>query len=626
MRATLLLLLAALPALAQQLDLNTLNFTAVGVVNGQPTGITHAGDGSGRLFVNEKSGRIWIVEPGVRTLATPFLDIRSRVGSSGGEQGLFSVAFHPQYASNGRFFVNYTDRSGDTVVSEFRVSADPNLADPASETVFFTADQPFSNHNGGQIQFGPDGMLYIAMGDGGDGGDPRNYAQTLSSPLGKMLRFDVDQGAPARAPADNPFLTTAGAYAGVWSYGLRNPWKFSFDRATGDVWIGDVGQGLWEEVDHLSADAARGANYGWRRMEGRHCYNPGSSCNDGSLVLPVMEYSHSDGACSITGGYRYRGARHPSLDGVYFFADFCLTRLEAGVETSPGVFQRLGPRGIDVAISTFGEDEQGEVYFASFYDGRIFRIDAPAEAPRLTQQGVVDAASFQAGTVAPGSIVSIFGAGLAEQTAVAAGAPLPTQLAGAQLWFTPAGGARVAAPVFFVSPGQANVQVPWELAGAGSAQLTATAGSLESAAVTLAVTEARPGVFTMDQSGGGQAAALIAGAAVLAAPAGSFANARPARLGEYLEVFATGLGPVTQTPASGAASPSGPLAETVAQVRARIGGVDSVPVRFAGLAPGFVGLYQVNIELVGELPSGGAVPLTLFVGEAASNTVTIALE
>jgi uncharacterized protein (TIGR03437 family) len=630
-----LLAFAVTPAFTQQNLLNTLNLMLVAEGFNQPTAIANAGDGSDRLFVTERAGRIWVLGPNRQRLATPFLDIRNKVGSNEGEQGLLGLAFHPEHASNGRFFVNYTDRSGDTVISEFTVSADRNRADAGSERVFFTVDQPFGNHNGGQLQFGPDGMLYAGMGDGGSGGDPGNRAQTLSSPLGKLLRFDVNQGPPARAPQDNPFVGTPGAEPTVWAYGLRNPWRFSFDRATGDMWIADVGQNLWEEVSFAPAASHRGRNYGWRFMEGRHCFNPATNCNDGTLTLPVMEYSHSDGACSVTGGYRYRGARHPGLDGVYFFADLCRQRLEAGVETSPGVFQRLSPRVVGGSISTFGEDEAGEIYYAA-YDGRIFRIDAPPQAPRVSQNGVVNGASFAAGqAVTPGSIVSVFGSALAGGSASAAGAPLPVELAGARFVFTPGGAALlpegppgqagVPAPLFFASPGQVNLQLPWELAGSSAAQLTVVVNGLQSVPFSVPLAQVRPGVFTMDQSGSGQAAALIAGAGALAAPLGVFPNARPARLGEHLEVFATGLGPVTNRPATGA-SPSDQLAETELDVTARVGGVEPVAVRFSGLAPGFVGLYQVNIQLVGDLPSGPAVPLTLSAGGVESNTVTIAIE
>ena len=213
-------------------------------------------------------------------------------------------------------------------------------------------------------------------------------ADIVVASRGKLLRFDVDQGPPAKAPPDNPFVGT-GAHPAVWSYGLRNPWRFSFDRATGDLWIADVGQGAWEEVNFSRAGSTKGLNYGWRLMEGAHCFNPASGCNPGGLTLPVMEYQHVGGACSVTGGYRYRGAANPSMRGVYFFADLCTSRLEAGVETSPGVFQRLATRGGVGAVSAFGEDESGELYMAAFYEWKIYRIDSPSQAiPGSSRIGV----------------------------------------------------------------------------------------------------------------------------------------------------------------------------------------------------------------------------------------------
>jgi uncharacterized protein (TIGR03437 family) len=339
-------------------------------------------------------------------------------------------------------------------------------------------------------------------------------------------------------------------------------------------------------------------------------------------MLPVTEYDHSGGSCSVTGGYRYRGSAHPSLAGAYFFGDFCSGALYAMVETSPGTFQRVGPRSAGFSFSTFGEDEAGEIYFTNYGAGEIYRIDAPRESPRISDGGVVNAASFAAGqSVVPGSIVSVFGTTLSGSTAIAQTTPLPTMLASSSFTF-----GNLSAPLFFVSPGQANLQVPWELEGLRGAQLSVTAGGQASPQVSVNLTPAAPGVFTMDQSGSGQAAALISGTGLLAAPSSQYPNARPAKLGEYLEVFATGLGPVSSTPPSGDVSPSSPLAVTQLEVRARVGGVEPVPVRFSGLAPGFIGLYQVNLELVGDLPSGPAVPLTLFVGEIQSNTATIAVE
>ncbi|PWT94221.1 MAG: glucose dehydrogenase, partial [Acidobacteria bacterium] len=276
-----------------------------------PVAITTAGDGSGRLFITQQGGQILIYD-GTKLLSTPFLDLGPTGKDlivSGGEQGLLSVAFHPNYSNNGFLYVNYTRKQdGATVVARYQVSAgDPNIADPNSASPVITIAQPYANHNGGQLQFGPDGYLYIGMGDGGSGGDPQNHAQDLESLLGKMLRVDIDHASPYTIPASNPFVGNANALPEIWAYGLRNPWRFSFDRVRGDLWIGDVGQNNWEEVDLQAANSSGGENYGWRLMEGRHCYNPSTGCNNGTLTFPMIEYGHTNGRCAVTGGYRYRG-------------------------------------------------------------------------------------------------------------------------------------------------------------------------------------------------------------------------------------------------------------------------------------------------------------------------------
>jgi glucose/arabinose dehydrogenase len=278
-----------------------------------PVHITHAADGSGRLFVVEQSGRIRIIK-GSGTLPVPFLDISDRV-SCCGEQGLLSVAFPPDYAIKGHFYVNHTNLSGDTVVARYRVSADPDVADAATEEILLTIAQPFANHNGGQLAFGPDGYLYIGTGDGGSGGDPLNNGQNTDVLLGKLLRIDVEAGvAPYGIPPTNPYRLRAGYRPEIWALGLRNPWRFSFDRLTGDLYIGDVGQNMYEEINFQPAASAGGENYGWRIMEGFHCYNP-AACNPTGLTLPVLEYEHNQGNCSVTAGGVYRGSFHPNLFG-----------------------------------------------------------------------------------------------------------------------------------------------------------------------------------------------------------------------------------------------------------------------------------------------------------------------
>jgi glucose/arabinose dehydrogenase len=326
-----------------------------------------------RLFVVEKGGAIRVLKNGA-VLGAPFLDLTGAV-STGSEQGLLGLAFPPDYATTGRFAVHYTDMAGDTRVSTFLVSSDPDLADAASESVVVTAVQPFPNHNGGQIHFGPDGHLYIGLGDGGSADDPGGRGQSLDDLLGAILRIDLNGGTPYAVPADNPFVGTAGARPEIWSYGLRNPWRFSFDRLNGDLYVGDVGQNQWEEIDYApaAAGAGRGVNFGWRTMEGRHCFH-GGSCDQTGLALPVLDYDHDSG-CSVTGGYVYRGAAIPELQGHYFYADFCQgwvhsLRMDAGAVGAQADWPTLRPGG---SIPSFGEDSAGELYVLAS-DGRVLKM------------------------------------------------------------------------------------------------------------------------------------------------------------------------------------------------------------------------------------------------------------
>lgn len=345
-----------------------------------PILVTHAGDGSKRLFILEQPGQIKIVQNGL-LLSTPFLDIRSKV-SYGGERGLLGLAFHPNYPSNGYFYVNYT-RSGDgaTVVERYRVSTNPNIAAASSASTILIIPQPYANHNGGHMAFGKDGKLYISVGDGGSGGDPQNHAQNLNSLLGKILRLDVDSGIPYKSPPDNPYVGKDGADE-IWALGLRNPWRFSFDRQTGDMLIGDVGQNLWEEVDY-QPDGVGGLNYGWRCYEGTHPYNLNPPCL-GVLTGPIAEYDHTAGQ-SITGGYVYRGKRYPALLGFYFYADFAQGKIWALKKTGDSWTSPALLLDTPYAISSFGEDEDGEVYIADYYGGAIRLLaDAQGPAPNLS--------------------------------------------------------------------------------------------------------------------------------------------------------------------------------------------------------------------------------------------------
>jgi len=369
----------ATPAPPDLPPLPALSFETVATGFERPTFVTGAGDGSGRLFVVEKRGTIQVVRDG-QVAAQPFLDIRSHITDSGNEQGLLGLAFHPRFAENGRFFVFYTAASGGAnTLAEYRVSAsDPNRADPATGRVLLAIPDQYSNHNGGMLAFGPGGYLYIALGDGGGAGDPLRSAQDLRNPLGSILRIDVDvpgsAGLAYGIPPDNPFVARADARGEIWAYGLRNPWRFSFDRETGDLWIADVGQNEREEVNFAAAGSPGGVNYGWSIMEGTRCYRPANGCDRSGLTLPVFEYTHDDG-CSITGGYVYRGAAFPALRGAYFAADYCTGSAWAlrwrgsqlQVDRLPGF-----PRG----ISSFGEDDAGELYIVRDSAGTLERLVA----------------------------------------------------------------------------------------------------------------------------------------------------------------------------------------------------------------------------------------------------------
>ena len=348
----------------------------------QPLYVTSAGDETGRLFVVEQPGRIQIVRDG-EIAAEPFLDISSIVESGGSEQGLLSVAFHPDYEANGQFFVGYTAQSaegvGDNTIARYRVSADdPDRADAASGEVLLAVTDPYSNHNGGLVLFGPDGYLYAGFGDGGAGGDPEQNAQNPSTLLGSVLRLDVDGESPDRPyaiPEDNPFADGAEGQPEVWAYGLRNPWRFSFDQLTGEFYLADVGQREIEEVNALSADGLGGENYGWPMLEGTSCFAIADCVADG-LVLPVAEYSHEFG-CSVTGGYVYRGEAIPSLQGVYLFADYCSGLLWGMGRGADGTWVTAPPVETGMNISSFGEDAAGEVYLTDL-NGGLYRVVDPA--------------------------------------------------------------------------------------------------------------------------------------------------------------------------------------------------------------------------------------------------------
>jgi glucose/arabinose dehydrogenase len=344
-------------------------FSWVPFVSGfsQPLDLQSAGDA--RLFVVEQPGVIKVIDGG-EILAQPFLDIQRFVNASASEQGLLGLAFHPNYADNGRFFVNYTDRSGNTVVARFNVSSDPNLADIDSLRIILRVAQPYRNHNGGGMAFGPDGYLYIGVGDGGSADDPEGNGQKLDTHLGKLLRIDVDSADPYAVPPDNPF-SGAEEQPEIWAYGLRNPWRFSFDHSSGDLYIGDVGQNQWEEIDFLPANAPAGANFGWNVREGAHPF--AGDATDG-LIDPVTEYGHGDG-CSVTAGVVVHDPSLPTWDGVFLFGDYCTGLVWGLARDSNGDWLSETLFSTGYRISSFGVDQDGRVYLLDYEGGAIYRLE-----------------------------------------------------------------------------------------------------------------------------------------------------------------------------------------------------------------------------------------------------------
>ncbi len=336
-----------------------LSFARIARGLSQPVFVTQPPADSSRTFVVEQGGRIRLIRKGVLQ-STPFLDLRSKV-STGGERGLLGLAFHPDYSWNRKFYVNYTDRNGNTVIEQYlRSATNANRAEPTAKLVI-RITQPYANHNGGMLAFGPDRYLYVGMGDGGSSGDPGNRAQDVNSLLGKILRINVDTRKAFAIPPTNPYVGKNGNDL-VWSIGLRNPWRFSFDKATGDLWIGDVGQARYEEIDRSKApDAGRGVNYGWRVLEATHCYNPSTGCSTAGKTMPITSYSHSQG-CSVTGGYVYRGATYADLKGVYLFGDFCSGKVWGLDAAGPNTQTPVLLYDTAASISSFGQDGAGNLY------------------------------------------------------------------------------------------------------------------------------------------------------------------------------------------------------------------------------------------------------------------------
>ena len=366
------------PTAAAPFDPNGLRIELEPIAEGfdTPLAAVEAGDGSRRIFVVERGGAIWVVGPSGRA-GSAFLDISERV-AAGGERGLLGLAFHPDFPDDSRLFVDYTDTNGDTTISSFTVPApDAEAADAASEEVLLRIDQPYGNHNGGVLAFGPDGHLYIGMGDGGSGGDPHDNGQRVDTLLGKILRLDVDEPSgdrPYGIPAGNPFADGREGRPEILHSGLRNPWRMGFDRVTGDLWIGDVGQNAWEEVDVARAGSS-GMNFGWARMEGFHCFPPGEGCGRDSLTLPVAEYGRG-GGCTVVGGYVYRGSGQPALAGGYVFGDYCAGSIWVIDPTSDDRQEPVLVAETGRSISSFGEDEAGEILATDIAGGVLLRLIA----------------------------------------------------------------------------------------------------------------------------------------------------------------------------------------------------------------------------------------------------------
>lgn len=548
----------------------------------RPVFVTGAGDGSGRLFVVEQEGRVKIWRDGA-TVERPFLDLTARVGFDE-ELGLFSIAFPPHFADKKRVYAFFVEPGGGIVIARYRVDGD--VADEKSEEVVLRFAQPLGQHNGGTLAFSPvDGKLYVSVGDGGIGveaddvyvNDPDNAGQNPGVWQGKILRLDVEsEGAPYVAPADNP--RREGWLPEVWSIGWRNPWRFSFDRKTGDMWVGDVGADGYEEVDMEPAGAG-GRNYGWSLREGTHCV-PGKDCGEvEGLTAPAIEYGHDEG-CSVTGGVVYRGSRFRDVEGTYIFGDYCRGQVWA-VKQLGGEWRRVAMGLTRTQLVSFGEDDAGEIYLVD-YRGSILRLTQLA--PGLSVIAVGNGASGEAGMVA-GSQVSATLSGLdevAEETR-AEQWPLPLSLADVTVWVN-----GTQAGVIGVAPsGKVDFLAPYVLPG-DSAQVQVRSGFKTSNLVQAAVKPVQPGLFTVD------------GRHVLAVNEQGEMTKSAGR-GTVVAIYGTGLGSVLAWPEYGYPAKEG--AEVKGTVRASIGG-KAGGVQFAALAPGFAGIYAVVVKIAEDAELG----------------------
>jgi uncharacterized protein (TIGR03437 family) len=574
-------------AFAQQPELQ---LRAITSVQPHPTFITDAGDGSGRLFIGRQEGEIRVQNPG-ETGTRFFLGNMSGRVSCCGERGMLSAAFPPGFAQKRYFYVSYTDLAGDLVVSRFRLTP-PGFADEGSETVILRVPhREFTTNYGGQLAFGPDGYLYIGTGDGGGDGDPLGNAQNPRSLLGKILRTDTEGPAqPYGIPAGNPFVNSIGVRPEIWAYGLRDPRRFSFDRASGDLYITDVGE-RYDEVDLQTAASGGGQNYGWNRTDGLHCYRP--ICTQSGLTPPVAEYARTGDGCRLVGGYVYRQTL-PALQGSYIYGESCSGRIfELKRDGSAWTSSLL--LDSDLTISAFGQDDAGSIYVADYTTGAVYLLFEGA--PRIPKGGVVDSASF-APVLASGGLASVFGLGVAPVQGIirAETLPLPTELAGVRVLVD-----GRPAPILAVASQpqeQVNFQVPWETSP-GRAQIQVEVAGLPGLPIEVDIQPAAPAMFTAFSGGLSVAAALRANyQSLVVCQRGPFGilicpQARP---GEVILLYVTGLGAVTYPPETGAGAPDTPLSHTVVPTDVWIGG-EKARVQFSGLAPGYVGLYQINVEV-----------------------------
>jgi uncharacterized protein (TIGR03437 family) len=612
-----LLLSPIAPAVGLEPEQGETPFTLTTIIGGglsKPDFVTHAGDGSNRLFIVEQTGKILILPPGATApLPTPFLDVSSKIACCD-ERGLLGLAFHPQYAANGRFFVDYTRvEDGAIVIAEFRATADPNVASP-QESVVLIIPHPASNHNGGNIAFGPDGFLYIGTGDGGGANDPDNRAQNIEDLLGKFLRIDINTPNGAvlySSPSTNPYVGVAGRDE-IYAIGLRNPFRWSFDRATGELYAGDVGQDAMEEIDLINA----GGNYGWRVWEATRCTGLGpGACTEAGYTLPIIEYGREGGRCSIIGGYVYRGSQGTLPPGTYLYGDFCSGEI---FTWNKGIGRNTLNLAIDanLSIASFGEDEAGEIYVVDL-NGSIHRLTA------LTPQTMtVSAAAYRSDAIATESIATVFGAGFASTTTQAPGPLLPTTLDGVSLRVHDALGDDRLAPLFYASPTQLNFQIP-QGSAAGVASYTINTPTGVVGRGTINVSLVAPGFFSADASGTGLATAVVfrlrADGSQSYEPVVQFDPTQNRMVAVPID-----LGPETDQVFLILYGSGFRYSNYFGGGVATIGG-EPVDVSFAGPQGQFAGVDQANLRLSRTLSGKGEVEVQMNVGGRVSNAVRVAI-